>query len=72
MGWLFEAKKRFGLSVLNYTVTSNHIHLQAEPSRRMVQRVEAQTPGILQLLRRDLRGGAQANGRPTAMATHEA
>ena len=27
MGWLFEAKKRFGLSVLNYTATSNHIHL---------------------------------------------
>jgi REP-associated tyrosine transposase len=27
MGWLFEARKRFGLSVLNYTVTSNHIHL---------------------------------------------
>jgi putative transposase len=26
MGWLFEAKKRYGLSVLNYTVTSNHIH----------------------------------------------
>ncbi len=25
--WLFEAKKRFGLSMLNYTVTSNHIHL---------------------------------------------
>ena len=25
--WLFEAKKRFGLSVLNDTVTSNHIHL---------------------------------------------
>ena len=25
--WLFEARKRFGLSVLNYTVTSNHIHL---------------------------------------------
>ncbi|MGX4675972.1 transposase [SAR92 clade bacterium H246] len=25
--WLFEAKKRFGLSVLNYIVTSNHIHL---------------------------------------------
>lgn len=25
--WLFEAKKRFGLSVLNYTVPSNHIHL---------------------------------------------
>ena len=25
--WVFEAKKRFGLSVLNYVVTSNHIHL---------------------------------------------
>lgn len=25
--WLFEAKKRYGLSVLNYTVTSNHVHL---------------------------------------------
>lgn len=27
--WLFEAKKRYGLEVLNYTVTSNHIHLLA-------------------------------------------
>ena len=25
--WLLEAKKRYGLSVLDYTVTSNHIHL---------------------------------------------
>lgn len=25
--WLFEAKKRFSLCVLNYMVTSNHIHL---------------------------------------------
>jgi REP element-mobilizing transposase RayT len=25
--WLFEAKKRYGLSVLNYAVTSNHVHL---------------------------------------------
>jgi REP element-mobilizing transposase RayT len=24
--WLFEAKKRYGFSVLNYMVTSNHIH----------------------------------------------
>jgi hypothetical protein len=24
--WVFEAKKRFGLSALNYVVTSNHIH----------------------------------------------
>lgn len=25
--WLFKARERFGLSVLNYMVTSNHIHL---------------------------------------------
>lgn len=27
MGWLFKAKKRFGLKILDYMVTSNHIHL---------------------------------------------
>jgi hypothetical protein len=27
LGWLFQAKKRFGLCVLDYMVTSNHIHL---------------------------------------------
>jgi len=27
MHWLFEAKKRYGLIVLNYMITSNHIHL---------------------------------------------
>jgi putative transposase len=25
--WLFEAKKRYGLCILNYVATSNHIHL---------------------------------------------
>jgi len=25
--WLYEARKRYGLIILNYTVTSNHIHL---------------------------------------------
>jgi putative transposase len=25
--WLFEAKRRYGLAILDYTVTSNHIHL---------------------------------------------
>ena len=25
--WLYESKKRYGLIILNYTVTSNHIHL---------------------------------------------
>jgi REP element-mobilizing transposase RayT len=27
INWLFEAKKRFGLTILDFTVTSNHIHL---------------------------------------------
>ena len=30
MAWLFEAKKRFGLTVFDYAVTSNHIHLLLE------------------------------------------
>ena len=30
IAWLFEAKKRFGLTVFNYNVTSNHIHLLLE------------------------------------------
>jgi len=25
--WLYESKKRFGLSILNYAVTSNHVHI---------------------------------------------
>jgi REP element-mobilizing transposase RayT len=27
ISWLLEARKRYGLSILDYTVTSNHIHL---------------------------------------------
>lgn len=32
--WLFEARKRYDLSVLNYIVTSNHIHLLVRDSKR--------------------------------------
>ncbi|HZP92154.1 MAG TPA: hypothetical protein VFB20_04640 [Burkholderiales bacterium] len=31
--WLYEAPKRFGLCVLNYMVTSNHIHLLVKKMR---------------------------------------
>lgn len=34
--WLFKAKKRFGLRILNYAVTSNHIHLLVIESGRDV------------------------------------
>lgn len=56
MGWLFEAKKRYGLRVLNYTVTSNHIHLL------VVDGKEAYTiPSSLQLIAG--RTGQQYNQR---------
>ena len=25
--WVYQARKRYGLTILNYTITSNHIHL---------------------------------------------
>ncbi len=31
--WLFEAKKRYGLVILNYVVTSNHIHLLVQDKK---------------------------------------
>jgi putative transposase len=36
LGWLFEAKKRYGLCVLNYVVTSNHIHLLVKDTNQHV------------------------------------
>lgn len=32
--WLFEARKRYGLCVLNYIVTSNHVHLLVKDGGR--------------------------------------
>lgn len=32
--WLFQAKKRYGLCILNYSLTSNHIHLLAFAKRK--------------------------------------
>jgi putative transposase len=32
VAWVREARKRFGLQVLNYTVTSNHVHLLVKDS----------------------------------------
>ena len=34
--WLFQAKRRYGLSVLNYVVTSNHIHLLVKDTSESV------------------------------------
>ena len=32
--WLFEARKRYGLVVLNYIVTSNHVHLLVQDKKK--------------------------------------
>lgn len=32
--WLYQAKKRYGLSVLNYVATSNHIHLLVRDTKQ--------------------------------------
>jgi putative transposase len=36
LGWLFEAKRRYGLCVLNYVVTSNPIHLLVKDTNQHV------------------------------------
>ena len=36
--WLFQARKLYGLSVLNYVVTSNHIHLLVQDTGRFCLR----------------------------------
>ena len=50
--WLFEARKRYGLCVLNYIVTSNHIHLLVKDT------ADAVIPKSLQLI-----AGRTAQGR---------
>ena len=42
--WLFEAKKPYGLCVLNYIVTSNHVHLLVKDT------IEPVIPKSLQLI----------------------
>ena len=43
-GWLFEARNRLGLGVLDYMATSNHVHLlvdEREGGRRGHTRIDA-------------------------------
>jgi hypothetical protein len=45
---VFEAKKRFGLCVLDYIVTSNHIHLLVKDTgSNVIARVCSSSPGAL-------------------------
>lgn len=75
--WLFEAKKRYGLEVLNFTITSNHIHLlvyggeDREAIPRSMQLVAGRT--AQEYNRRTLRKGAFWEDRyhATAIDTDE-
>jgi hypothetical protein len=48
--WLFEAKKRFSISILNYTVTSNHIHLIGKDDKGEEVIPESLGPGLTIIL----------------------
>ena len=44
--WLYEARKRYGLCVLNYMATSNHIHLLVEDSGKDVISRSSKVGGV--------------------------
>jgi putative transposase len=61
IGWLYEARRRYGLSVLNYAVTSNHIHLLVRDTE------ETAIPASLQLIAgRTAQAYNRRKGRPGA------
>src|SRR3990172_2089520 len=70
LGWLFEAKKRFGLCVLNYVVTSNHVHLLVQDTG---ERVVAQSMQLVaartaqEYNQRKVRQGALRSGLAEVM-----
>lgn len=75
-GWLFEARKRYGLCVLDYTATSNHVHLLVQDQGRgevaaSMQLIEGRTAQPFN--RRKARGGAFWEDRyhATAVETGE-
>ena len=74
--WLFEARKRYGLQILDYVVTSNHIHLlimdgDTEALPKSLQRVAGKT--VQEYNRRKNRKGVYWEDRyhATAIETGE-
>lgn len=63
--WVFEAKNRFGLSLLNCMVTSNHSHLKvrSELGVRAIHRLGST------FTETDWAGASQATGEPTPPVT---
>jgi REP element-mobilizing transposase RayT len=73
--WIFEAKKRFRVTLLNYSVTSNHVHLLMKDAKgsdaipRTMQLVAGRTGQ--EYNRRKNRGGAFWEDRYHATAVEE-
>jgi len=71
ISWLFEAKKRYGLIVLDYIVTSNHIHLlvvddESDAISKSIQLIAGRT--AREFNRRKARRGAYWEDRYHATA----
>ncbi|MDX8413406.1 MAG: transposase, partial [Mariprofundales bacterium] len=69
--WLFEARKRYGLCILNYMVTSNHVHLllmdgESDVISRSIQLIAGRTAQAFN--RRKGRAGAYWEDRYHATA----
>ncbi len=75
MEWMYRAKTRYGLHVLNYSVTSNHIHLlvYADGKRHVIPRsiMLAASRTALEYNQRKRRSGAfwEGNYHATAIET---
>ena len=74
MYWLFQARRRFGLSVLDYTVTHNHVHILVRDTGgdtipRSMQLVAGRTAQEFNL--RQGRGGAFWQDRYHATAVQD-
>jgi putative transposase len=75
MDWMYRGKTRYGLHVLNYSVTSNHIHLlvYADGKRHVIPRsiLLAASRTALEYNRRKSRSGAfwEGNYHATAIET---
>lgn len=77
LSWLFKAKKKYGLIILNYIVTSNHIHLlvyndgQKDVISRSMLLVSSRT--AIDYNKRKKRSGAfwEDNYHATAVGTDE-
>ncbi|HEX6439976.1 MAG TPA: transposase [Candidatus Binatia bacterium] len=68
--WLFEAKKRYGLSVLNYVAMSNHFHLMVKDTGANVIAASMQLIAGRTAQEYNQRKGRQHSGRIVSRHGH--